>query len=62
MGVFYKGKYITELIASRGEKLASVPFGGGSAAAFAAPGGGATAPIAVEPKERGKAHPPDPVF
>ncbi|XP_034677778.1 60S acidic ribosomal protein P2-like [Vitis riparia] len=46
-----KGKDITELIASEGKMLASMPSGGGVTVAVAAPGAGAVAPTVVEPKK-----------
>ncbi|KAF9591665.1 hypothetical protein IFM89_005537 [Coptis chinensis] len=51
-----KGKYITEVIASGREKLASVPLGGGGAdvAVAASGGGGATTPAAAESKKEEK--------
>ncbi|XP_042477083.1 60S acidic ribosomal protein P2-like [Macadamia integrifolia] len=52
-----KGKDITELIASRREKLASVPSGGGAAIAVAASAGGSgggAAPAADKPKKEEK--------
>ena len=45
-----KGKDIIELIASRREKLASVPSGGG-VVVTASDGGGGAAPAATEPKK-----------
>ncbi|KAI7998101.1 hypothetical protein LOK49_LG10G01436 [Camellia lanceoleosa] len=55
-----KGKDITEFIASRREKLASVPSPGGGAIAVTSYGGGgggggaAAAPAAAEPKKEEK--------
>lgn len=46
-GACIKGKHIPELIISRRDKLAYVPSKGDSAAAFAAPGGGAASLVAV---------------
>lgn len=46
-GACIKGKHIPELIISRRGKLAYVPSKGDSAAAFAAPGGGAASLVAV---------------
>ncbi|RVW23330.1 60S acidic ribosomal protein P2 [Vitis vinifera] len=48
-----KGKDITELIASRREKLASVPSGGG-VVVVASNGGSGAAPAATEPKKEEK--------
>ena len=48
-----KGKDITKLIASRREKLASVPSGGGVVVA-ASDGGSGAAPTATEPKNEEK--------